>query len=214
MILLKLQTKISNKHTRRLEMPTLWNPTDEVLIGRYDGTNTKLNPGDKKKVDSSRAKHLITQLDPRGLTLLEYGDEGEILEKKKKDAKLRQEKFEKKQIRFYNLDNEKRKRSQKPWVDPPKEVERFAIKWSVPLVEYWSKSDVKEEALAEATNSAKKVAQENADLKSEISEMSNMLKELMADKLEHDKLRGLDGRTKAAKELKERLEGLKDETEE
>ncbi len=190
---------------------TLWNPTDEKLVGKYDGANTVLEPNAKVRVDTPRANHILTQLESRGLVVLEYGDSDEVLEEKKKDALRRQEKFEKLQIRRYNLDNEKRKRAQKMWVDPPKQVEQFAIKWSVPLVEYWSAEDAKAEAMAEAMNNDKQIKLENQELKAQIAEMSDMVRELMADKIEKDKLATMDGRTKEAKELKEKLSGLKKE---
>ena len=194
-------------------MPVIYNPTDEILVGRYDGTDTILKPGDKLKVDTPRAKHILTQLEPRGLLILDYGDEGDVIKKKEKGALKRQTAFEKKQVRFYNIDNEKRKRENKPWVSPPPAVERYALKHSISLVEYYSESDTKAEALAEAANKASQASKENRELKEQILEMSAMVKELMSDKIERNELKVLDGRTKEAKELKEKLEGLKEKEE-
>jgi len=191
-------------------MPILWNPTDEKLVGMHDGISYIFNPDDKKKIAGNAARHLLTHLETRGLTLLEYGDES-LEEEKKKAAIARQKSFEMKQIRQYNLDNAKRARQNLPWVEPPKIVQHFAIKYNVKLEEFFSEVDTKGAELSDSikrTNDAEKKVQE---LSINIDKLTKAVEDLLLDKIKNEELASLDGRTKAAKELKEKMQAMEKE---
>ena len=191
-------------------MPILWNPTDEKLVGMHDGISYIFNPDDKKKIAGNAARHLLTHLETRGLTLLEYGDES-LEEEKKKAAIARQKSFEMKQIRQYNLDNAKRARQNLPWVEPPKIVQHFAIKHNVKLEEFFSEADVKGEELSDTMKRANDAEKKVQELSINIDKLTKAVEDLLLDKIKNEELASLDGRTKAAKELKEKMQAMEKE---
>ena len=193
-------------------MPILWNPTDEPLEGMHDGISYILQPGDKKKVTGTTARHLISHLETRGLVSLEYGDEGTVEVNKGKGALVRQKKFELNQIRRYNIDNQKRARGNLQWVEPPKIVEHFAIKHNVKLEEFHSMVDTKGEELAATMKQNAELQQELRDQKDQMKELLNSVNELKIDKIKNDEMAKLDRRTKEYKDKLKEVEVLEGET--
>ena len=186
----------------------VFNPTDEHLQGMQGGIEIDLPPNAKMKVPDPTANHLITHLGPRGLVSLEYGDEGEIEKQKVAAAIERQERFERKQVSQYNMDNAKRKRKQMDWVEPTKEVIHYAAKWGMKLEEMWTAADIETTELFKAKKQAREAKEESLELRDQMADMMSMMKELMKDKAKRDDLKKLDKRTV---EYKEKIQELKEQ---
>lgn len=193
-------------------MPTLLNPTDEQLKTMHDGISYIFESGDTKRVETAVGRHILTHFQARGIVLLEYGDDTSgAKEVKIEDALKRQKTFELKQIRAYNVDNEKRKRQGKLWVEPPAAVVHFATKHNVKLEEFFSEADVKNKELSEAVNRAFDAEKQVATLTEQLTEVMAFMKESKVDKLKQDEIAGLDKRTR---EYKDRVAELEEDIEE
>lgn len=153
----------------------LFNPTNEVLTGLYAGINTVLNPGDKIKVDDSRAHHILNNLGPRGLCTLEYGDDEE---KRAEEGKARNLAFKKKQVLEYNQRNESRKMQGMSYHEPTKAVVKYGMELDIALNETYTMKDAEKAAISEAKR-------ENIALKDQVDNLTNKLNaflEKMAEK--------------------------------
>ena len=126
----------------------IWNPTDEKFEAQYIGEFVEILPGQKIKVDDSRGKALLNTLGPRGLTSLEYGDEGDAEERKGKAARKRNFEFKKQQVIRYNQQNEAHKIEGKPYLTPPDQIKQYALDVGIKLLEPYSFGDAEVEEIS------------------------------------------------------------------
>lgn len=130
----------------------VFNPTNEEFKATFGGVNIIIpkfgDPGCKVKMEDARAKHLLNSLGPRGLTILEYGDEGEIELKKSEDGRARNLDFKRKQVTKYNQDNEARKAQKLGYVDPPKHIQEYAKELGTGIIAPYQMQDIKNEEIA------------------------------------------------------------------
>lgn len=161
----------------------LFNPTNENFEATYGGQTFRIpkfpEDGHLIRVDDNKGNHILNQLGPRGLTSLDYGDEGAIKEKKAKDGIKRNRDFKLKQILRYNQDNEQRKATQRIYVDPPAFIKDYAKELGIGLLEPYQVADVKNEEIAELKKQAEKRDQENTELRNTVKELMDTVKELL-----------------------------------
>ena len=119
----------------------IWNPTNEKLETQYIGETVVLIPDQKLRVDDARGRHLLNVLGPRGLTSLEYGDDGDIEEKKKKDGRKRNMDFKRQQVTRYNQENQRREQAKAPIIEPPEQIKQYAKEIGVKLIEPYAYHD-------------------------------------------------------------------------
>lgn len=123
----------------------IWNPTNEKLTYQVGGKSYFFTPGERIKLEDSVAKHLLHNLGPRGLSVLEYGcDEKQIGD----DGIERNREFKVKQITEYNQRNETRKQTNFPYLTPTKEIKAYAIELGIGLLEPYAPRDEEHEATA------------------------------------------------------------------
>jgi len=151
----------------------LFNPTDEELRAQYGGVDVILAPNQKLRVDDQKARHILNILGPRGLTSLDYGDEGDIEIQKAEDARNRAIEFKKKQIRTYNRDNEGRKMRNLEYVEPPEVIKQMALDLGIVLIQPYDLPDVNTEEIST-------LRKENKGLMDQLKTQSNQLTDVMA----------------------------------
>lgn len=159
----------------------LFNPTDEELRAQYGGVDVKIAPFGKEghlvRVEDQKARHILNILGPRGLTTLEFGDEGEIKEQKAADGRRRAEEFKQKQVRTYNRDNEGRKMRNLEYVEPPEKIKQWAKDLGIILIQPYELPDVDMQEMANLRKEKKELLGLVADLKESQNEIMNMLKQ-------------------------------------
>jgi len=151
----------------------LFNPTDEELRAQYGGVDVILASNQKLRVDDQKARHILNILGPRGLTSLDYGDEGDIEIQKAEDARNRAIEFKKKQIRTYNRDNEGRKMRNLEYVEPPEVIKQMALDLGIVLIQPYDLPDVNTEEIST-------LRKENKGLMDQLKTQSNQLTDVMA----------------------------------
>lgn len=159
----------------------LFNPTSDELRGMQAGIELIIPPCPKEghmvKVDDRKANHLLNELGPRGLTSLEFGDEGEIKERKAAAGIKRAKQFKLKQIERYNQDNETRKATNQGYIAPSKQIQEFAKELGEGLIQPYRVKDVANEEIAELKSQLKQRDSQFADLTQQFSEFMSAYKE-------------------------------------
>lgn len=158
----------------------LFNPTNENLETQYIGERVLVKSDSKVRVDDPRGRHVLNTLGPRGLMTLEYGDEGEGEERKRKEGIERNLAFKKKQVIDFNTVNEQRFQSKLPYVNPSKQIREYAKELGIGLREPYN---VEDEANKEISELRKKLGEAKAESKSkdsDISELKTQVAELSA----------------------------------
>jgi len=145
----------------------LFNPTNERMTAFHEGIETVLMPfpddGHKLKVPDPKANHITNTLGPRGIMVLEYGDEP-----KENDiaaqGRAANKSFKKKQIIRYNQDNETRQQTHKPYIEPSDIVKGYAKELGVELLQPYILKDEKNEEIAELMKQNKALMAQMAKL--------------------------------------------------
>ena len=151
----------------------LWNPTNEELSHQYSGITYFFAPGEKKKVNDNCGKHLLHNLDARGLTVLEFDDEGKVDEAKvKADAIARNKAFKTRMVSEFNQRNETRKQVGLAYLSPTDKIKEYAVELGLGLLELFTVKDVEREAAAHDRNEAARLKEENAMLKTNLSDLA------------------------------------------
>ena len=165
----------------------VWNPTNEVFETQYIGETVILNPDQKLRVDDARGRHLLNVLGPRGLTSLEYGDEGDVEEKKKNDARKRNKDFKRQQVMRYNQENSRRKDANAPILEPHQQIKDYAEELGLKLIEPYRFGDedtAKIAALKQESQAKDDVIKQQGEtitgLQTQMSDLSEKFNTLMA----------------------------------
>lgn len=160
----------------------IMNPTNERFEGLYIGTVTVIEPGQKVKVDDQRGKFLLNELGPRGLIPLEYGDEGDVEQRKIDAGRRRNLEFKKKNVIRYNQMNEARSNQKLPYVEPTKEIKRYAEELGIGLLEPYKFQDDQAERMSslheEVTAKDQLLAKKDRDLAAMQQQMTGMQEQL------------------------------------
>lgn len=155
---------------------TLFNPTKEDFTTQYGGTTFIIpaypKEGHMVRVDDNKGNFILNQLGPRGLTSLDYGDEGDAKKRKAEDGIRRNIEFKRMQIARYNRDNEARKARHLEYVSPPSFITEWSKELGVGLIAPYEVSDVKNEEIA-------KLREETAKKDSQIDKLTNQVQELL-----------------------------------
>jgi len=163
----------------------LFNPTNENFEATYGGQTFRIprfpEDGHLVRVDDNKGNHILNQLGPRGLTSLDYGDEGEIKERKAKDGIKRNRDFKAKQISRYNQDNEQRKSTQRVYVDPPAFIKEYAKELGIGLLAPYEIADVKNEEISELKKEAEKRDSENRELREQVRGLMETVQKLLGE---------------------------------
>lgn len=137
----------------------LFNPTDDELKAQYGGITVTIPKFGEKghivKFEDAKARHLLNQLSPRGLTSLEYGDTDKIKEQKAKDGRRRSLEFKRKQVANFNRENEERKAQHRAYNTPPDHIVEMAKEIGVGLIEPYVVQDVKNEEISKLREETK-----------------------------------------------------------
>lgn len=162
----------------------LYNPTNEYMEYYHAGIRYGFKPGDKIKVHDKAANHLLVHMFGRGLTSLDYGDEGR-LEEIEKEALERNKEFKKKQVIQYNVLNENRKLSGQGYLPPSKKVKEYALELGIELLEPYSLKDVEKTKISDSerklVEAEKKSAKMEEELKSLKEQMATMIELMQAN---------------------------------
>ncbi|HUS89593.1 MAG TPA: hypothetical protein VMW91_09550 [Desulfosporosinus sp.] len=169
---------------------TLFNPTNEDFDAQYGGSNFVIpaypKDGHMVRVDDNKANHVLNQFGPRGLTSLDYGDEGEVKKKKAEDGIRRNLEFKKIQISRYNRDNEARKARQLEYVDPPKHIKDYAKEVGVGLIQPYEIADIKNEEISQLRKDVEKRDKQNDALQKQIAELMALVKKKVIPKTDEE----------------------------
>jgi len=163
----------------------LFNPTNETMEYTYIGQLTVLKPGTKLKVDDNRGRHLLANLDNRGLVALEYGDQGDVEERKAANGRKKNLEFKRRQVMRHNQQNEARATSKLPYLEPTAKISEYAEELGIKLLEPYVFGDEQVEKLAglkqEVAAKDDLLAKKDRDLNAMQGQMSTMQAQL--DKL-------------------------------
>ena len=156
---------------------TLFNPTNEDFKAQYGGSSFIIpaypDEGHMVRVDDAKGNHILNQFGPRGLTSLDYGDEGDVKEKKAEDGRRRNLEFKRKQVSIYNRDNESRKARQLEYIDPPDFIKEYAKEIGVGLIAPYEVADIKNEEIAQ-------LRAEKNEMKGMLDKQAKQIEDLIA----------------------------------
>lgn len=188
---------------------TLFNPTNEVLSAQHIGITTTINKYPEKghmiKVDDAKARHLLNILAPRGLTTLDFGDEGENKKKKAEESRQRNKEFKLKQVVDFNQLNQANESRKLPYLPPTKQLKGYSDELGIKLIAPYELPDVEKgkisklkEELDNKDVQLEKQAEQITEMAGQLSELTTLVK----------------GMTKIAKETPDPDEDKKDVIEE
>ena len=162
---------------------TLFNPTNEVLSAQHIGITTTINKYPEKghmvKVDDAKARHLLNILAPRGLTTLDFGDEGEAKKVKAEEGKKRNKEFKLKQVVDFNQLNQANESRKLPYLPPTKQLKSYSDELGIKLIAPYELPDIEKSKISKLK---KEVDDKNVQLEEQagqIKEMSGQIGELM-----------------------------------
>jgi hypothetical protein len=139
-------------------MIVLVNPTSDELGYQYGGLSytvpsKKEGKSGTRKVQDSEGHHALNSLGARGLTKVEYDDEGQICngEKNEADAIERNRRFKISQIERYNYRNQQRKANGQSYDTPTPEVSQYAVELGIDLLQPYTMATGERSQIAKLT---------------------------------------------------------------
>jgi hypothetical protein len=156
----------------------LFNPTNETLQTQYIGEDVSLAPGSKTRVDDARGRHVLNVLGPRGLTTLEYGDEGGGEAKKAAEGRERNMAFKRKQIMDFNVMNDQRTQAKQPYLTPSVTIRAYANELGIKLFEPYSTTDAAMAPSVELRAELERAKRENVSKDEAVSILQAQVAEL------------------------------------
>lgn len=160
-------------------MITLWNPTDETFEMQFEGRMYRLEPEGKVKVSEPCGKHLLTGFGQRGLTSLEYGDEGRV-DNIRDDALSLNRTFKTRQVVEYNQRNESRKQMNMPFLMPPDHIRRYAKDLGIELLAPFSIRSEENARIQQLTDLNEKLSAALDSRDTQVSRLTETTEKLMA----------------------------------
>ena len=145
------------------------NYTPDSITYIHGGIPATIEPGKLVEIEDKKANFILNKFDKRGLVAMKFGDNPDS---KRGQAMEQWKRFWTRQIVVYNQDNERRKNTQREYVEPTEELAAHATTLGIELVGPWT--------IKQTDNAAvQAVLIENATLKSEMAALKNQLGELI-----------------------------------
>jgi hypothetical protein len=142
-------------------------PDDITYI--HGGIPATIESGKLVEVEDKKGNFILNKFDKRGLVAMKFGDNKAT---KQAEAMEQWKKFWQRQVVIYNQDNERRKNTQREYVEPTKELIEHATKLGIELIGPWT--------IRQTDNAAvQAVLIENASLKAEMTTLKNQMSELI-----------------------------------
>ena len=117
---------------------TLFNATNEDLEAQHIGVTTIIKKFPEKGhmvlVDDAKARHLLNILAPRGLTTLDYGDEGDAKKKKAAEGRKRNKEFKIKQIVDFNQNQQQNEANKISYSHPTEALKQYSDELGLDLI--------------------------------------------------------------------------------
>jgi hypothetical protein len=154
----------------------VWNPTNEDFDFQYAGISFVIESEGKRELDMNCARNILNTHTVRGLTSLKYGDEKNE-DRIRKDAIARNIDFKKRQVTNYNQQNENRKHMNLGFLPPSDLIKKYASELNLKLLEPYSVRDEERAGISDAKR-------ENEQLRGEVNELREMMKQFLAAKQE------------------------------
>lgn len=144
------------------------NFTPDAILWMHGGVDGVLKPGDIMECPDPRGRHILNKFDKRGILRLEFGMAPET---KREEAMRVWREFWERQVIYFNQDNERRKNTNREYVEPTKELKEHAQKLGLELVGPWS---------IHKTDDAKvqQLKDENEDLKTNLAILTKQVEAL------------------------------------
>ncbi len=152
----------------------LWNCTNEDMDFTYGGLSYTLLSGKRLKVDEAMGRHVLNNLGARGMTRLDFDEDGHSVNEDKisLDALDRNREFKIRQIVTYNERNERRKASNQPYDTPSKVIKQYAAELGIELLQPYTLSDGEKGQIG-------KLSKENEELRLQMATLMNQMQQLM-----------------------------------
>ena len=141
---------------------------------QYGGLSYTLEAGKRKKVEEAMGNHVLNALGARGMTKLEYDEDGKIVneDKNTRDAIQRLRDFKIRQVLVYNERNERRKAAGQSYDVPTDTVKRYAVELGIELLKPYVMAEAEKGQIGKLTF-------ENEQLKLQMNEMMKQMAEFM-----------------------------------
>ncbi|MFH1625669.1 MAG: hypothetical protein ABID54_11030, partial [Pseudomonadota bacterium] len=160
----------------------LYNPTNEMFRITFGGKSfllkgelclDKREASTKVKVTDACGRHSINELGPRGLMVLDFGDDEYEVGKQGQEINRQ---FKIRQIEYYNQQNEQRKAIGLPFNSPTKVIIEYAREMGLKLSEPYRVEDLAMTQSKDFLEMLKKKDEEIAELKQSFKELIDLLK--------------------------------------
>jgi len=145
------------------------NYTPDPITYIHGGIPATIEPGKMVELEEKKANFVLNKFDKRGLVAMKFGDRPED---KQKAAMEQWKRFWRRQIVNFNQDNERRKNTQREYVEPTEELLQHATTLGIELVGPWTIKQTDNVAV-------QAVLVENATLKAEMSSLKAQMQELI-----------------------------------
>ena len=144
-----------------------YTPDDiEYVFGGITGT---VKSGQLRELSDAAAKHILNKFDRRGLLQLRFGDKPE---EKQAEALALWKRFWTRQVVVFNQDNERRKNTNREYVEPTQELLEHSKRLGIEVIGPWSVKENDNEAL-------KMLRDENFELKTQLNAVMSQVQELV-----------------------------------
>jgi hypothetical protein len=145
------------------------NYTPDDVFWEHVGANGIIKSGQMLEFPDNRGNFILNKFSPRGLLNMQFGDN---TEDKQKAAMEIWTKFWTRQIIMYNQDNERRKNTNREYVEPTPEVRAHAERMGLQILGPWTINKADDAVL-------KMLREENNDLRSKVDMLSMQLGEIV-----------------------------------
>ena len=150
-------------------MSYIANYTPDPITYIHGGIPATIESGKLVEMEEKKANFVLNKFDKRGLVLMKFGDDPEV---RRPEAMAQWKRFWIRQITIYNQDNERRKNTQREYVEPQQELVEHAAILGIELQGPWT--------IKQTDNAAvQAVLIENANLKVEMSALKSQMQELI-----------------------------------
>lgn len=178
---------------------TLFNATNEDLEAQHIGVTTIIKKFPEKGhmvlVDDAKARHLLNILAPRGLTTLDYGDEGDAKKKKAAEGRKRNKEFKIKQIVDFNQNQQQNEANKISYSHPTEALKQYSDELGLDLIKPYELPNIEKgkikklkEKIEDKDIQLEEQAQQMKTMQSQISELSDLVKKVIKTEPEPVKL--------------------------
>jgi len=145
------------------------NYTPDPITYIHGGIPGTIESGKMVEIEDKKANFILNKFDKRGLVAMKFGDNQDA---KREEAMAQWRRFWNRQIIVYNQDNERRKNTQREYVEPTKELVDHAQVLGIELLGPWT--------IKHTDNAAvQAMIIENANLKVEMSALKSQMQDLI-----------------------------------